>query len=89
MFAHRENGCLLEFADPVESVVESVPARTGHLIKEGTMIRRAMKFAVAAAVATVFVVGIAALATPTQAFVGHCICPDNIAPVKCSKPCPA
>jgi hypothetical protein len=48
------------------------------------MIRRTVKLALAAVVATVFMVGIATLSTPTHAVIGHCICPDVYAPVKCS-----
>ena len=50
------------------------------------MIRRAMKFAISAAIATAFIVGIATLVAPVQASFGggHCICPDVYAPVKCS-----
>lgn len=50
------------------------------------MIRRAMKFAIAATVATAFIVGISTLVAPIQASFGggNCICPDNYAPVKCS-----
>ena len=47
------------------------------------MIRRAMKYVVGVTVAFAFVAGIAALALPTP-IIGHCICPDIVAPVKCS-----
>lgn len=48
------------------------------------MLRRAMKIVTGAAVATTFVIGISTLFTPAQAVIGHCICPDVYAPVKCS-----
>ncbi|HEX4825371.1 MAG TPA: hypothetical protein VFV19_13795 [Candidatus Polarisedimenticolaceae bacterium] len=48
------------------------------------MIRRAMQFIFGAALVTAFVVGVSVFATPAQAFFGHCICPDNYAPVTCS-----
>jgi hypothetical protein len=48
------------------------------------MFRRAMKFIVGAVVATAFVVGISALATPASAVFKICICPDVYAPVTCS-----
>jgi hypothetical protein len=63
-----------------------VPAETGRSSKEETMIRRAMKFAVSAAIATAFIMGVATLVAPVQASFGggHCICPDVYAPVTCS-----
>jgi hypothetical protein len=61
-----------------------VPAKPGPFLKENTMIRRAVKIVFGTAIATVFLVGLATFATPTQAFIGHCICPDNYSPVKCS-----
>jgi hypothetical protein len=50
------------------------------------MIRRIARVAFSAAVATVFVAGIATLFTPAQARFGggNCICPDVYAPVICS-----
>ena len=48
------------------------------------MIRRMIKLAFATAAATVLMVSITTLATPTHAVIGHCICPDVYAPVKCS-----
>ena len=48
------------------------------------MIRRAMKIVVSAAVATVFVIGVASLFAPAQAAFKTCICPDVYAPVICS-----
>jgi len=48
------------------------------------MIRRIVKIAIGAAVATVFVVGVTTFVTPAQAVFGNCICPDVYAPVKCS-----
>jgi hypothetical protein len=73
-------------ARPVESFVEPAPAKTGRSPKEETMIRRAMKFAISAAIATAFIVGLSTLVAPVQASFGggHCICPDVYAPVTCS-----
>ena len=50
------------------------------------MIRRIVKVAFSAAVATVVVGGISTLFTPVQARFGggNCICPDVYAPVLCS-----
>jgi hypothetical protein len=65
-------------------VIET-PGEAGFFHKEEPMIGRAMKFVIGAAISTVFVVGVVTLATPTQAFFGgNCICPDIVAPVKCS-----
>ena len=61
-----------------------MPADAGTFLEEDTMMRRTMKIVGGAALATVCVVGIWALATPARAAVGHCICPDIVAPVKCS-----
>lgn len=47
------------------------------------MIRRIVKIAIGAAVATVFVVGVSTFVVPVQA-AGNCLCPDIYAPVKCS-----
>jgi hypothetical protein len=47
------------------------------------MIRRAMKIVVSAAVAAVFVIGVASLFAPAQA-AGSCNCLDIYAPVICS-----
>jgi hypothetical protein len=64
----------------------TVPAEAGHCFEEEAMIRRAMKFAIGAGIATAFVMGISTLVTPAQASFGggNCICPDNYAPVTCS-----
>jgi hypothetical protein len=48
------------------------------------MFRRAIKFVIASAAATVFVVGVSTLATPASAVFKPCICPDVYAPVICS-----
>jgi len=48
------------------------------------MIRGAMKIVGGAALVTVGLVSIAALATPAEAVIHHGICPDVVAPVKCS-----
>jgi len=50
------------------------------------MIRRAVKFAISAAIAATFVLGLSTLVAPVQASFGggNCICPDNYAPVTCS-----
>ena len=48
------------------------------------MSRKAIKIAIGTAVATVFVVGVSTLASPTPTSIGSCLCPDIYAPVKCS-----
>ena len=48
------------------------------------MIRRSLKFAIGAVVATAFVVGVSAFVAPASAAFRICICPDVYAPVKCS-----
>jgi hypothetical protein len=84
--ARRQKLWSLTVALPVESFFESVPAATGHSSQEEAMIRRAMKFAVGAAIATAVFVGTSTLLAPVQASFGggNCICPDVYAPVKCS-----
>jgi len=48
------------------------------------MIRRALKFAIGAAIAASFVIGISTLVAPASAAFKSCICPDIYAPVRCS-----
>jgi F0F1-type ATP synthase assembly protein I len=63
-----------------------VPVETVRFLKEETMIRRAMKFAIGTVIAAAFVLSISTLVAPVQASFGggHCICPDIYAPVTCS-----
>jgi hypothetical protein len=73
-----------EVANQVGSFIETVPVETGLSSEEGTMIRRAIRFTVSAAIATALVVGISSLVTPASAASRGCICPYIYAPVKCS-----
>jgi hypothetical protein len=73
-----------EVAVPVKWLIEPVPVETGLFSEEATMIRRAIKFTVSAAIATALVVGISTLVTPVSAASYGCICPYIYAPVKCS-----
>ena len=48
------------------------------------MLRRLIKIAVGAAVATVFVLSLSSAPAPKAAPGGNCLCPDIYAPVICS-----
>lgn len=48
------------------------------------MFRRTVKLVFGSAIATVVFAAAFTLSAPAHAVIGHCICPDVYAPVKCS-----